>query len=134
MERITKGDVETAAKGLNDAARALGLDRMFIVWFGSQVQGTSHELAEEHPGLLHPTVTKIGTTYAEAERYLRGMAHALQSAKRDRDYRAEDARSGDVFARLVPAPVNSVGIFDPDAREHRRQQEDLATRPPGADQ
>lgn len=136
-DRITKGSVETAAKRLNDAAEALGMDRRFIVWFGSATMGTAHELAESHPGLHHPIVTKIGKTYGDAERYLSSMRHALESVKHDRDYRREDTLNGAVSGNSAFEPQNvrrtreSVGIFDPDARSATRATEDRASHPKG---
>lgn len=129
MTSTTKGDVESACKSLNEVAQRVQMDRTFIVWFGSQVQGTQHALAEVHPGLSHPTETKIGATYAEAYRYLTGMRHALESVEKDRRYRREDAKAGavsgiSIFEKPVPkywtegpsfaspeghGPVNSVG-------------------------
>lgn len=156
--RNTKVDVEMALKDLNAAAEDLGLDRRFEMRYGSSINGVAHVLEEIHPGLVHPTGTPIGKTFRQVHDYLIPMTHALRSVKRDRDYRREDLTdprlqglegrdpngyprgmlapvgvipgiSPEVI-RLMNAPVNSVGIFDPD----RRQQEDLATRPPEADQ
>lgn len=94
--RSTKGELETACEALNAAAKDLGLDRRFQVRFGSAQNGIAHCIDEYHPGLSHPTVSNIGRTYDEAARYLYAMRHALESVKRDRDYRTEDARSGAV--------------------------------------
>jgi hypothetical protein len=118
--RTAKGDVETAVERLNGAAKALGLDRKFRVWFGSAVNGVSHRLSETHPGLAHPTETPIGKTWSEALNYLNAMRHALESAKRDRDYRAEDAKVGLAGPGMVRAFQRPAG-FDPDARTVTRQ-------------
>jgi hypothetical protein len=93
-DRILKGDVESAVRDLNAAAKALGLARHFEVRWGSGSNGVSHEVLERHPSLSHPTATPIGKNYRDAERYLVAMRHALQSAKFDRDYRAEEVRTG----------------------------------------
>ncbi len=142
----TRVDVENALKRLNEAAKDLGLDRRFSVRYGRSSAGVSHVLEEIHPGLAHPTDTPIGRTFREAHDYLLPMEHALRSVKRDRDYRREEAVEGPRLSGLedgrdpygyprgMLAPVNSVGIYDPDARQHRREREELATRPAEADQ
>lgn len=134
--RNTKVDVENALRDLNAAAKDLDLDRRFRVRYGSSSGGVSHVLEEIHPGLSHPTDTPIGQTFREAHDYLRPMAHALRSVKRDRDYRRKDVvetprlsgldsdRDPSGYPRGMLAPVNSVGVFDPDARSVRREEEE----------
>jgi hypothetical protein len=111
-ERITRVDVESAVANLNRAAEELGMERKFQVDFGSAGNGVQHELAEVHPGLSHPTRTKIGPTFALALSYVSAMAHALRSAKLDRDYRRQDA--------IMMGPA---AFIDPDSRSARRSGE-----------
>lgn len=134
-ERIGTRDLERVLDGLNRTAEALGMERRFELRDGSAAKGIQYELGEVHPGLSHPTFTQIGRTRRDAYRYLTAMVHALESAKRDRDYRREDAiPDARVAGYVLHAPHGSVGIYDPDARNHRRDQEDLGSRPAGADQ
>jgi hypothetical protein len=115
-ERITKGDVETAAQRLNVAAEALGLQRRFRVYFGSAGNGIPHRLEETHPELSHPISTPIGGSYRDAERYLRAMLHALESAKHDRDYRRE-ATLGAPVNSLLPILPTAEGVRNVSAAE-----------------
>jgi hypothetical protein len=132
-ERVSKGNVETAVERLNGAAKALGMDRSFRLWFGSAINGVPHSLSETHPRLAHPTETPIGKTWGEALAYLNAMRHALESAKRDRDYRADDAKAGAVSGISIfekrAEPLADPGMvrafqrpagFDPDARSVTR--------------
>jgi hypothetical protein len=125
--RNTRVDVESVLRDLNAASRDLGLSRTFEVRYGSSANGVQHVLEEHQVGSTHPTMTQIGKTYRAAHDYLVPMVHALRSAKRDRDYRrnavaSRDANGAPSFERdrRTPAPVNSVGIYDPDARSVTR--------------
>lgn len=139
-ERITKGTVESVVEQLNLAAQSLGIQRVFEFVKGQPGMGTQHQIGEVRLGLpvRYQERTKIGTNYPDALRYVEGMLHAYQIAKRDRDYRREEVLADSPLPTLPrPEEVRHLSapqavalarrISDPDARSATRATEERAT-------
>jgi len=144
---ITKETVRSTVGTLNDRLERLGWVRRYEVEFGSNPNGVKHVLQTRLPHLQHPTDQHPFATLSKLHQYLLAMGQVLNDAVAERE-RQRAIVQGGAIAALDPHRVVDIP-FDPDARNVRRQgeelqhrtlrealqeEEDHRTRPAGADQ